>query len=65
MKLANYYLVSHAGLFRGALRLSLQTPAQPRTTFLSHCFIREVRDQSTIVKKGVDRLSTTHKLVVV
>ena len=39
-------LASHAGVFRGARISSLptQTPAQQRTTFLSHCCIRVVSD---------------------
>ena len=44
---------------------SPQTPAQPRTTFLSHCYIRVVSDQSTVLKCSVDRLNTTYKLLIV
>ena len=46
-------------------RPSPQTPAQQRTTFLSHCHIRAVSDQSTIFKLSVDRLNMTRKLVIV
>ena len=38
-----FRLASHAGVFRGAP--SSQTPAQPKTTLLSHCFICLVSDQ--------------------
>ena len=31
-------------------RPSPQTPAQPRTTFLFHCYIRVVSDKSTVFK---------------
>ena len=44
-------LVSHAGLFMGARVSSLSSNA--------------IRDQSTVSKKRVDRLNTTHNLVVV
>ena len=53
--------------FQGSsvFRPSPQTPAQPKTTFLSHCFIRLVSGQSTVLKLSGDRLNTIHKLVVV
>ena len=46
-------------------RPSPQTPAQPRTIFLPHCFIYVGSDQSTVVKESVDRLNMTHKLTLV
>ena len=43
-------IASHASVFREArISPSPQTPAQPRTTFLSHCYIRVVSDQSTVL----------------
>ena len=46
-------------------RPSPQTPAQPRTVFLLHCFIYVGSDQLTVVKESVDRLNMTHKLTLV
>ena len=43
---------------------SPQTPAQPRTTFVSHCYIRVVSDQSTVLTIA-DKLNTTRKLMIV
>ena len=44
-------LASHVGVFKGArFRPSPQTPTQPRIIFLSHCFVRVVSDQSTVLK---------------
>ena len=55
-------VASHAGVFRELVFLpSPQTPAQRKTTFLSHCFICVVGDQSTIVQLSVDRLNTTER----
>ena len=42
-------IASHASEFR-VLLPSPETPAQPRTTILSHCYIREVSDQSMVFK---------------
>ena len=61
------FLASHAGILRGA-RISF-LPTNPCSTenninFLSHCFICVVSDQSAVVKLSVDRLNTTHNLVV-
>ena len=51
-------LASHAGNFRGARISSLPTNA---------CSTEDnmVSDQSTVFKLSVDRLNTTHKLVIV
>ena len=58
-------IASHAGVFILVGELvflpSPQTPAQRKTTFLSHCFICVVSDQSTIVQLSVDRLNTTER----
>ena len=43
-------VASHAILGELVFLPSSQTPAQPRTTFLSHCYIRVVSDQSTVLK---------------
>ena len=46
-------LASHEGIFKFCFFVfhpSPQTPAQPRTTVLSNCFIRVVSDQSTVLK---------------
>ena len=56
---------SQAFLGEVVFRSSPQMPAQPRTTFLSHCYICMISDQSTVLKLSVDRLNMTHKLVIV
>ena len=38
---------------------SPQTPAQPKTTFLSTCFICVVSDHLLVVQLGADKLNTT------
>ena len=60
--IGQFMIASHAGLFRGARISSLSTNACSTENNIP---VPSTIVQSTIVKKSVDRLNMTHKLVVV